>query len=192
MKVFMQTVAFSCAIALLAVVLLPLAGCSAYGSKPVRLSYSNTDYGFSITRSDRYEDVYPFVAGDLRFKVGFFDKDGAAPVGGGMPGGLWVAGIGEKQRSRLAPDKREALLDELVRDYAKQGKTKAADWGRTTIGDLPAAWLEDTDPQTNGKRLTYLVVGSKDIYVLVGLSSLALWEESRPLLVEAIESFREL
>lgn len=191
MKPSKQQVVCSCAIALLAIALLPLTACATEGPTPGRLSYSNADYGFSITRSDSYEDVYPFSAPTLRFKVGFFDKDGQGPEGE-MPAGLWVAGIGEKQRSRLAPDKREALLDDVVRDYAKQGGTKVTDWGRTTIGDLPAAWLEDTDPQTSGKRLTYLVVGSKDIYVLVGLSSLALWEESRPQLVEAIESFREL
>jgi hypothetical protein len=155
------------------------------------VEYTNDDLGFSISRDAAFEKVYQYEAPLVRFKTGFLDVDSAAE--GESPDTLLVTGIGEKATDRLATAAgRKKLLGEVVDEMIAAGQGTKRTWEKTTINGLPAAVSSSLDKETKTQRITCLVVGARDIYVLTGDASKATWDEKLPLFGEAFETFREL
>jgi hypothetical protein len=155
------------------------------------LEYTNDDLGFSISRDAAFEQVYQYEAPLARFKIGFLDVDTAAE--GESPDTLLVTGIGEKATGRLAtPEGRKRLLDEVVDEMIAAGQGTKRDWKKTTINGLPAAVSGKRDKRTKSQRVTCIVVGARDIYVLTGDASDETFDEKLPLFGAAFETFREL
>jgi hypothetical protein len=155
------------------------------------VEYTNDNVGFSISRDAAFEKVYTYEAPLVRFKIGFLDVDTAAE--GESPDTLLVTGIGEKATDRLAtPEGRKKLLDEVVDEMIAAGQGKKGAWKKTTINGLPAAVSSGYDKETKVQRITCIVVGARDIYVLTGDASDETWDEKLPLFGAAFETFREL
>lgn len=152
-------------------------------------SYVNDEYHFSLQHDGRFEDIYPYQAPNVAFRVGFFDKDGAAP--GLSPDGLWISVIDKKPDAGRDADERIRELKKLA-GQLEAASPGGALWNETTVNGLPAAVSEDTSSANGYPRISYLVVGSRNVYLVVGSASAATWAGCRPLFVAACESFKEL
>jgi hypothetical protein len=191
-----RAISAAIAVAIAALALIGAAGCGSGTPSPSPspsgpVGYTSDKFGFSIAADARFETSHEYEAPLVRFKVGLLDVDGAAD--GRTPDTILITGIGEKDHARLStPAGRKRLLTSVIREMTAAGEGGKNAWTPVMIGGLPAAWNVSFDKATKTNRMTCIVVGANDIYVLTGSSSPETWATTRPLFEAAFRSFREL
>ena len=153
-------------------------------------TYVSDVHHFSLRYDRRFEDIHYYQTPYSGFRVGFFDKDGATP--GVTPDGLWITLIDKRPDAGRDDAERKRHLKKLVADLEAESPGGKPQWRETTVGGLPAAWSEDVSPVDGYRRISFLVVGSRNVYLMVGAAVGRTWAECRPLFVAAFESFREI
>jgi hypothetical protein len=174
------------------VVTILLSGCGSEKPLPTPSpphTYVDEDHHFVLLVDQRFEDIYKFTAAEVAYKVGFFDKDGAVP--GLTPDGLWVSLVDKKADAKRSARERVAELNRLVGQLEAKAP-EGVEWHKTKVDGLPAAWAEDIMPANKYPRISYLVIGSRNVYVIAGASTPQSWDLSRPLFVASAESFKEI
>ena len=154
------------------------------------LGYVSDEHHFSLHYDRRFEYVHYYQTPYTGFRVGFFDKDGATP--GVTPDGLWITLVDKRPDAGRDDAERERHLDKLVADLEAESPGGKPQWHETTVGGLPAAWSEDVSRVDGYRRISFLVVGSRNVYLMAGAAVERKWAECRPLFIDAFESFREL
>jgi len=159
-------------------------------ASPASHVYFNEKHHFSLRIDSRFEDIYRYSLPGTALKVGLFDKDGAAP--GATPDGLAITLVDKKRNAGRSTAECARLLNKLAAELEAVGPGAGKPWFRTTVGGLPAAWNEDVDLSNKYRRISYLVIGHRNVYLLAGAATPQSWNSSRQQFVDAIESFREL
>jgi hypothetical protein len=155
---------------------------------PASHLYVNEEFHFSLLVDSRFENIHPMKLPGAALKVGLSDADGAAS--GVTPDGIMITLIDKKRNAGRNDTENERLLKKLVGQIEAAGPGDK-EWHTTTVGGLPAAWTEDIDPATGYPRVSYLVVGHRNVYLMAGEATKESWDASRSQFVAAFESFRE-
>ena len=176
---------------LLLVVAATLGACGSDEPQPVPSphTYVNEERHFAMLLDARFEDVKILQDPEAALKVGFFDKDGAAS--GVTPDGMWIVVVDKKANADRSATERARELGKLLTEL-EAGAPKGVVWHKTTIGGLPAAWTEDVMPINKYKRITCLVVGRRNVYVIGGAATPETWATSRSIFTATFDSFKEI
>lgn len=164
----------------------PLASPTASGP----LTFVSAEYGFSITYDRRFAVIKPAAAPMIRFKLTFSEPVRTAEHVASS--NFSVTGLGVTSRSRLATEHRDTTLRKLIADLVKAEGGSVRDWRDTTIDGLPAAMKKGEGSVATSQRLTCIVVGAKDVYLMVGETARESWRECLPLFTAAFETFHEV
>ena len=183
-----RVVALGC---LLLVVAAALVACGSDEPQPAPSphTYVNEEHHFAMLLDNRFEDIRILQDPEAAFKVGFFDKDGGAS--GVTPDGMWIVVVDKKANASRNAKERSRELDKLLAEL-EAGAPKGVVWHKTTIGGLPAAWTEDVMPINKYKRITCLVAGRRNVYVIAGAATPETWAASRSLFTATFDSFKEI